>query len=256
LDVKDLNPLTLRCERLHKSFDGIQALIDVNIQFPASGIIAIIGPNGAGKTTLLNILTGFLRPDIGRCYLGHYEITRLPPYRFAQLGVARTFQDLRLIRHLSVLDNILLATQGQRGEHPLRALVRFGLAEAALQNTKNAIELLGLVELDKHSQELAANLSYGQQKLLALACCLATKARIVLLDEPVAGVDPELTPRILNHLNMMRRDGKLVVFIEHDLAAVRQVATAVIVMDDGAIIAEGEPEDVLGRPEVMEAYIA
>lgn len=255
LDVRNLVGGILRCERLNKSFGGVQALLNVSIQFPPSGIIAIIGPNGAGKTTLLNILTGFLRPDAGHCYLADYEITRFPPHRFTQLGIARTFQDLRLITYMSVLDNVLLASQRQRGEHPIWALLRFRVADEESRNIKYAQEILRLVGLHDRSLELAGDLSYGQQKLLTIACCLATKAKIALLDEPVAGVDPQTTSKILNHLMAMRRSGKLVVFIEHDLIAVRQVADTVIVMDEGTIIAQGEPEEVLARPEVMEAYI-
>jgi ABC-type branched-subunit amino acid transport system ATPase component len=157
---------------------------------------------------------------------------------------------------MSVLDNALLASQKQRGEYPIRALLRFGIDEEERQNIKYVQEILKLVGLHHKSQELAGNLSYGQQKLLTIACCLSTGAKIIFFDEPIAGVDPQTVPRILGHLNEMRSSGKLVVFIEHDLAAVRQVADTVIVMDEGAIIAQGEPEDVLARPEVMEAYIA
>ena len=245
---------TLRCDGLRKSFDGVCALADVRLQFRPSGITAIIGPNGAGKTTLINVLTGFLRPDEGRCFLGERETTRLAPHRISRLGVARTFQDLRLILQVSVLENALLARPNQRGEKLVRALLRLNVQTEETRNRGEVERLLGFVGLKDRASELAGELSYGQQKLLTLACCLATEARILLLDEPVAGVHPEMASRILDLLLQLRDQGKLVVFIEHDIAAVRQVADHIIVMDEGKIIAEGPPRDVLDRPEIMEVY--
>ena len=246
---------TLCCDRLCKVFDGIRALADVCLQFPSSGIVAIIGPNGAGKTTLLNVLTGFLRPEVGQCFLGRREITLLPPHRITRLGIARTFQDLRLILQVSVLENVLLARPRQRGERLLSALLRFGVAAEETRNREEAMRLLQFVGLEERAPDWASDLSYGQQKLLTLACCLATEARILLLDEPVAGVHPKMAAPILDLLQRLRDDGKLVVFIEHDIAAVRQVADLLIVMDGGKIIAQGPPHEVLERPEIMEAYL-
>lgn len=247
---------SLRCQELFKSFGGVRALADVDLEFPSSGIVAVIGPNGAGKTTLLNILTGFLRPDAGRCFLGEHETTHLAPHRIAQLSVARTFQDLRLISLVSTLENVLLARPRQRGERLLGALFRFGVAEEEARNSEEAMRLLRFVGLGEEALHLAGELSYGQQKLLTLACCLATEAKILFLDEPVAGVHPEMASHILGLLKQLRNDGKLVVFIEHDIAAVREVADLVIVMDEGKVIAQGPAHDVLERPEVMEAYLA
>ena len=246
--------MTFRCDGLCKSFDGIRALADVQLQFPDTGITAIIGPNGAGKTTLLNVLTGFLRADGGRCFLGDRDTTRLASHQIAQFGVARTFQDLRLILRVSVLDNALLARPTQTGESLVGALLRLGVAAEEARNGDVAMRLIKFVGLEDKAQELAGELSYGQQKLLTLACCLATEARILLLDEPVAGVHPEMVSRILDLLRQLCDQGKLVVFIEHDIAAVRQIADHVIVMDEGKIIAEGPPDEVLDRSEIMEAY--
>ena len=220
-----------------------------------AGIAAIIGPNGAGKTTLFNVLTGFLRPDAGRCYWGNRDITRVAPHKIARLGIARTFQDLRLIQQVSVLENVMLARPQQRGEKLLPALLRFGVAAEERWNRAEAMRLLESVGLATAASELAGELSYGQQKLLTIACCLATEARVLLLDEPVAGVHPEMAARILELLRRLRDDGKLIVFIEHDIAAVRQVADVVTVMDEGKIIAQGPPSEVLERPEIMEAYV-
>ena len=248
--------VSLRCERLFKSFDGTQALAGLNLEFPWSGIVAIIGPNGAGKTTLLNVLTGFIRPNSGQCWLGEQEITRMATHQIARSGLARTFQDLRLITLVSVLDNVMMAYPNQRGENVLWALLRIGVAAEEKRNRDEAMRLLRFVGLEEKAMEPASVLSYGQQKLLALACCLMTQARILLLDEPVAGVHPEMISHILSLLQQLRDEGKLVIFIEHDIATVRQIADLVIVMDEGKVIAQGPPAEILVRPEIMEAYLA
>ncbi len=247
--------MILRCEHLNKAFGGVHALAGVSVEFPPAGVIAIIGPNGAGKTTLINVLTGFLRADSGGFFLGEQELTGLAPHHIARFGVARTFQDLRLISQVSVLENVLLARPNQKGERLLPALLRFGVGHEETSNREAAIKLLNFVGLTGKADEPAGELSYGQQKLLALACCLATEAQILLLDEPVAGVHPELIQKILGLLSQLRDQGKLVIFIEHDIAAVRQIADQVIVMDEGKIIAKGKPAEVLERPEIIEAYV-
>lgn len=245
----------MRCEGLNKSFDGTVALRDVRLELPASGIVAIIGPNGAGKTTLLNVWTGFLRAEEGRLFFGERELTRTAPHKVARQGIARTFQDLRLIQQVTVLENVMLARPNQKGERLWHALFRFGVAAEEARNREEALRLLRFVGLEDKAREPAGELSYGQQKLLTLACCLATEARILLLDEPVAGVHPEMVAKILGLLRELKAMGKLVVFIEHDIAAVRQVADLVIVMDEGRIIAQGPPKEVLERPEIIEAYV-
>jgi ABC-type branched-subunit amino acid transport system ATPase component len=238
-----------------KSFGGVRALVDVHFLLPPSGIVAVIGPNGAGKTTLIHVLTGFVRPDSGHCCFRNRDITRLRPHSITQLGIARTFQDLRLIRQVSALENVLLARPRQRGEGLFSALFRFGVADEEARNRDEALRLLDFVGLTEQTSARAGELSYGQMKLLTLACCLATDAQVLLLDEPVAGVHPRLIPHILHLLRQLRADGKLIVFVEHDIGAVREVADSVVVMDQGRIIAHGSPADVLLRPEIMEAYV-
>jgi ABC-type branched-subunit amino acid transport system ATPase component len=244
-----------RCDKLFKSFDGVHAVDSITLEFPASGITAIIGPNGAGKTTLLNVLTGFLRPNAGQCFLGQRETTNLPPHRIARLGVARTFQDLRLINQVAAVENVMLARPNQRGERLVLALLRRGVAQEEAANREEAMRLLQFVGLETKANELAGELSYGQQKLLTLACCLAAEASVLLLDEPVAGVAPQMVTQVLGLLHQLREQGKLIVFIEHDMEAVRQVADLVIVMAHGKIIAQGPAHDVLDRAEIMEAYL-
>jgi ABC-type branched-subunit amino acid transport system ATPase component len=245
----------LRCERLGVAFGGVSALIDVDITLQPGRITAIIGPNGAGKTTLFNVLTGLLKPDSGRCYLGEREVTWLPPHRIARLGVARAFQELRLIQEMSVLDNVLLAAPPTRGETLYGALLGLGAAEE-MEHGAQAAQILRFVGLADQSSGAAGELSYGQQKLLSLACCVATGASILLLDEPIAGVHPKLAEEILTLLVELRGRGTTIVFVEHDLEAVRRFAEHIIVMDGGRTVAEGPPETVLNRPEVLGAYLA
>lgn len=246
---------SLRCESLSVSFDGVHALRQLSLVFPPSGVVAIIGPNGAGKTTLLNVITGFIRADAGYCLLGDRVISRLPAYRICQLGIARTFQDLRLISQVSVLENVMLARPRQRGEKLLQALLPLGSADEEKRNRDKVMSILEVVGLESAAPELAGELSWGQQKLVTLACCLATEARVLLLDEPVAGVHPQLAERILELLRQLRDAGKLVIFIEHDIASVRRAADRVIVLDEGKVIAQGAPSEVLERGEIMEAYV-
>jgi ABC-type branched-subunit amino acid transport system ATPase component len=245
----------LRCAGLCQSFGGVQALDGVDLELPAASIHAIIGPNGAGKTTLLNALSGFLAPDAGRVFLDGRDVTGLPPHRIAALGLVRTFQQLRVFRELPVLDNVLLARPRQRRERLLPALLGLRAAGDEAAHRRTARELLDFVGLGDKAGEPAGRLSYGQQKLLNLSCCLALEPRVLLLDEPVAGVHPEMIDRILGLLDRIREQGRLVVFVEHDMEAVRQGADRVVVLDQGRVILQGEPEAVLAESEILEAYL-
>ncbi len=247
--------MCLRAERISKAFGGVVALSDLSLRLSGSNVVAVVGPNGAGKTTLLHILTGYLRPDHGSCHVGELNITNRSPYRIARAGISRTFQDPRLVRDNTTLDNMLLAIPGQR-EGLLAALWRVGLAREHRANRRKALEILRFVGLEGQADQTAGDLSYGQQKLLTLGACLATDAQILLLDEPIAGVHPEIAQQILEIFRRLRNEGKLVVFIEHDLAAVREVADEVVVMDHGQVIARGRPPEVLDQPMILEAYIA
>ncbi len=246
---------SLRCESLTKSFGGIQALQDISIEFPSSGIVAIIGPNGAGKTTLINVLTGFLRPQAGRVLFDECLLSGLPAYKIARLGIGRTFQDLRLISQVSAVENVLLARPHQKGERLLPALFRGGVASEEACNRREAVRWLKFVGLEAQVKALPGELSYGQQKLLTLACCLATDGKILILDEPFAGVHPKMVESIITLLRQLRNLGKLVIFVEHDIASVRQVADLILVMDEGRIIAQGDPAEVLHRQEIIDAYV-
>jgi ABC-type branched-subunit amino acid transport system ATPase component len=244
----------LSCRNLWKSFGGVHALAGLSLEFPASGIVAIVGPNGAGKTTLFNVITGNWRADAGRCRLGSRDITNLAPHRIARLGIARTFQELRLIFALPAVANVLLAMENPRGESLLGGLWGAGRVREEA-NRGEATGLLRSVGLGAATSTPAGALSYGQQKLLSLACCLGQKGGILLLDEPMAGVHPQMIAQITEAIRAIGRSGRLVVFIEHNLGSVLDVADHVVVLDQGRMLAEGKPDVVLARPEILDAYV-
>lgn len=247
--------MTLECASVSVHFDGIAAVNQFSMRVEPRSITALIGPNGAGKTTLLNAITGLLRPRSGKVLLDGCDITGEAAYRVCRLGLARTFQDLRLARRLSLLENVLLACPNQPRESSLRALWT-SEGRRDRQRTDRALELLEAVELGNLASEPASALSYGQQKLLTIACCLATDAAVLMLDEPVAGVDPHIRKKLLGLLSKLPGHGRTVVFIEHDLDAVRELADSIVVMDEGRKIAEGAWAVITSDAAVKEAYLA
>ncbi|MBC6952115.1 ABC transporter ATP-binding protein [candidate division KSB1 bacterium] len=246
----------LTVSNLSKTFDGLKAVEDFSCTIAKSKIVGLIGPNGAGKTTVFNIITGFLAADAGEIHYAGKNITRLPPYRIAHNGIVRTFQDLRLIASLPVIENILLARQKQTGEN---WLATFALRKKVLkeehENRQIALDILNQVGLANKHEHLAGALSYGQQKLLTLACCLAAEADLLLLDERVSGVHPSMIEKMLALMAQLAASGKTILFIEHNLDVVMQVSDHVIVMDAGRKIMEGRPEAVKNDPEILEAYL-
>ncbi|KKO11222.1 hypothetical protein LCGC14_0016980 [marine sediment metagenome] len=246
----------LKVTGLSKSFDGVRALSDLSCDLCRGEILGLIGPNGAGKTTLFNVVTGFIAPEGGKVSLKSTDITGLAPHRLANRGIARTFQDLRLIRQLSALDNALLSFRDQPGERLGNVFFRARRGrEHERQNRQEAIRLLEDAGIAEKADDPAEDLSYGQQKLLSLVCCLAARAEVVLLDEPVAGIAPEMKEKILGMIRDLRDNGKSVVLIEHDLDAVMQTCDRVVFMDAGAKVSEGTPQEVRNDPKVIEAYI-
>ncbi|NUO80373.1 ATP-binding cassette domain-containing protein, partial [candidate division KSB1 bacterium] len=215
----------LTVSNLSKTFDGLKAVEDFSCMIAKGKIVGLIGPNGAGKTTVFNIITGFLAADAGEIHYAGKNITRLPPYRIAHNGIVRTFQDLRLIASLPVIENILLARQKQTGEN---WLATFALRKKVLkeehENRQIALDILNQVGLANKHEHLAGALSYGQQKLLTLACCLAAEADLLLLDEPVSGVHPSMIEKMLALMAQLAASGKTILFIEHNLDVVMQVS--------------------------------
>jgi branched-chain amino acid transport system ATP-binding protein len=242
----------LRCQSLRKAFGGVVALDNVSLDFGERGCVAVIGPNGSGKTTLLDTMTGFERPDRGRCFVAGLDTTALPAEAIARLGVRRTFQGLRLANAMSVMDHLLLAcdpyTQGL-----LPALFDLRAQEREERDRRTALRLLDELGIAGLADDAVGTLSYGQQKLVSIACSVIAEPSIVLLDEPVAGVHPQLVENIVQWIGRLR--DRLVIVVEHDMATVRRVADRVIVLDRGAVIADGPPKEVLARPEVLEAYV-
>jgi len=246
----------LEVERLEKRFDGVRALAGFSCTVREQEILGLIGPNGAGKTTFFNALTGFVRPDGGQAAFRGQALIGLTPYKAARIGVARTFQILRLIRRLSVLENVLLTFPNQAGERLRNVFFRpWTCRRQEAGSRKSAEGLLEEVGLAEKRDDLAEALSYGQQKLLSLVCCLATGAELLLLDEPVAGIAPEMIERILEAIRGLPRRGKSVVLIEHNIGAITQVCDRVVFMDAGAKVSEGTPEEVRNDPRVIEAYL-
>jgi len=246
----------LEVQQLEKSFDSIRALADFSCSLRQGEILGLVGPNGAGKTTLFNIISGFLAPDSGEAMFHGTNFIGLPPHRIAVAGIARTFQNLRLVRQLSVLDNVLLSFRNQPGERLGNVFFRWKTSkEQEAANRKEAISLLEEAGLAEKAHDPAEDLSYGQQKLLSLVYCLAAKGDLLLLDEPVAGIAPEMIEKILGIIRDLPNKGKSVILIEHNLDAVMQVCDRVIFMDAGAKVSEGTPEDVRNDPRVIEAYI-
>jgi ABC-type branched-subunit amino acid transport system ATPase component len=246
----------LNIKNINKHFDGTIALDDFSLTVPEKSIIGIIGPNGAGKTTLFSVITGFLPPDSGEVTFNGNNLLRQPTYRIMRLGVSRTFQHLRLITRMSVLDNILLAFQDQAGER-LRNIFLFPakIKDQERRNRDNAMEILNFMGIVDKAEDLVENLSYGQQKMVSLACCLASGAQVFLLDEPVAGINPETIQKILGVIRKLPEKGKTVLLIEHNVEAVMQICDLVIFMDEGKKIAEGDPESVRNNPDVIKAYL-
>jgi branched-chain amino acid transport system ATP-binding protein len=245
----------LKVESLSKRFDGVQAVRDASFNIQQGTVTSLIGPNGAGKTTLFNMICGYIKPDRGTVHFKGKDINGSPPYAIAAMGIGRTFQNLRVIKMLTVLDNILLSVPDHQMNGILGPIFKVLRKDSESGCREKALELLDFVGLREKANDLAGSLSYGQQKLLSLACCLALEPSVLLLDEPVAGVNQEMIINILALIRRLKEIGIAVFFIEHNLGAVMEVSDRLIVMDEGSIIADGIPSVVREDPAVVEAYI-
>jgi branched-chain amino acid transport system ATP-binding protein len=237
-----------------RSFGGLRAVDVDHLEIQRGWITGLIGPNGAGKTTLFNLITGFDRPNTGRWTFNGTPLSRLAPHEVARRGVVRTFQLTKALAKLTVLDNMRLGAPHQTGERFFGALLRsWRRQERAI--TDKAMELLARFRLDAKADELAGSLSGGQRKLLEMARALMMNPTVVMLDEPMAGVNPALTESLLQHVKSLRNDGMTVVFVEHDMDVIRDISDWVVVMAQGRVIAEGRPDALSSNRAVVDAYL-
>ncbi|MFN8151789.1 MAG: ABC transporter ATP-binding protein [Solirubrobacterales bacterium] len=246
----------LEVEGVRKTFGGIQAVRDASFSVKRGSITSLIGPNGAGKTTLFNIVTGFYKPDAGQITLDGESIYGKAPYAIARLGMVRTFQITKALAAMPVIDNMMLAGADQPGEHLLTLLTRpVASRRREGEVREQAMELLATFNLDKKADDYAGTLSGGQRKLLELARALMPKPRMVLLDEPMAGINPTLGRRLLAHMEELRGDGVTFLFVEHDMDVVMNHSDEVVVMGQGETILVGTPDEVRSDQRVIDAYL-
>ena len=249
--------MLLNIENLGRRFGGLLALEDFCLEIPDGALYGLIGPNGAGKTTVFNLISGFLQPSEGSIFFNGREVSGEPPHRITALGVARTFQNIRLFQELSVLDNVLVGChcrgQATWGEAVLR-LPRYCREEK--QRLTQALELLREVGLEDAAAQPAGKLPYGRQRHLEIARALATGPRLLLLDEPAAGLNPQETMDLMEFLQKIKeRYGLTMLVIEHNLRLVMGICQHLTVLDHGLTIAAGPPAEVRRHPEVIRAYL-
>jgi neutral amino acid transport system ATP-binding protein len=240
---------------VRRSFGGLVAVDVDHLEVQRGVITALIGPNGAGKTTLFNLLTGFDRPDAGTWSFDGQVVSRLPPHRVARAGMVRTFQLTKALSRLTVIENMKLGGKGQSGERFFGALLRPRWRDEEQAIEQRADELLRRFKLDHMRDELAGTLSGGQRKLLEMARALMVEPSLVMLDEPMAGVNPALTQSLLEHVTGLREQGMSVVYVEHDMDVVMGISDWIVCLAAGRVIAEGPPEAVAADPAVIDAYL-
>jgi branched-chain amino acid transport system ATP-binding protein len=248
----------LEAAEITKSFGGLVAVDDVSFSIPRRSIVSIIGPNGAGKTTFFNMLTGLYRPSEGAIYFEGKDITRRRPDRILSMGVARTFQNIRLFSTMSALENVLVGQHARLKAGLFRSILRTpGVRREEREANERGRELLDYVGLDSSSfEQIAINLSYGDQRRVEIARALASDPTLLLLDEPTAGMNPQESQRLTEFMQRLRDErGLTILLIEHDMKVVMGVSERITVLDHGEKIAEGSPEEVRTDKRVIEAYL-
>ncbi len=252
--VSKVDPI-VTIDGVSRHFGGLTAVDVEHLEIPRGAITALIGPNGAGKTTLFNLLTGFDKPDTGTWSFEGKSLAGIPAFKVAQMGQVRTFQLTKALSLLTVLENMKLGAKDQRGERLLFSIFPFLWKAKEVEIEAKAMELLKRFKLDTKKDDFAASLSGGQRKLLEMARALMTDPVLVMLDEPMAGVNPALTQSLLEHVLALKTEGMTVLFVEHDMHMVRHIADWVVVMAEGKVVAEGPPDQVMKNPAVIDAYL-
>lgn len=246
----------LQIQELDKSFGGVQVNKKVTFDVEEGRITSVIGPNGAGKTTLFNLVTGFLKPDGGKVCLDGKDITGLPPYKIVHSGISRTFQLVRVFPRLSVLDNIVRGHQNLAGDTLVSAIFQTPSTRRRYREKKEeAREMLEYVGLSQYEQSMASDLSYGQQKLVEIARALISKPKVLLLDEPLSGLNTVMIDKMLRLIDNIKADHKTVVIIEHNTEVVKNISDQITVLNFGEVISSGDPETVMNDPEVISSYL-
>ena len=252
--VKKPDPI-LTVDGVRRHFGGIVAVDVKHLEVQRGSITALIGPNGAGKTTLFNLLSGFDTPDVGEWRFDGHNMGRVVAHKTASMGMVRTFQLTKSLTKMSVIENMKLGAMHQSGEKWWNGLLPFTWRAQEQKIEERADALLTRFKMDHMRNEYAGTLSGGQRKLLEMARALMTQPRLVMLDEPMAGVNPALKQSLNEHIRGLRDDGMTVLFVEHDMDMVNDVADWVVVMAEGMLIAEGTPEQIGSNPQVIEAYL-
>ncbi len=251
---KKVDPI-LVADNVRRQFGGLTAVDVAHVEIPRGLITALIGPNGAGKTTFFNLLTGFDKPNEGSWSFEGKNLAGVSPYKVARLGMIRTFQLTKALSLLTVIENMRLGAQKQPGENFFAALIRPLWVKREREITETADALLKRFKLDAKREDYAASLSGGQRKLLEMARALMSSPKLVMLDEPMAGVNPALTQSLLDHIKDLKSNGTTVLFVEHDMHMVRHISDWVIVMAEGKVVAEGPPSTVMKDQAVIDAYL-
>ena len=247
LDVKNLT----------KHFGGLTAVGDVTLELNEGELVGLIGPNGAGKTTLFNLLTGVYEPSEGTVTLDGHLLNGKAPYKIASLGLGRTFQNIRLFKDLTVLDNVLIAFGNHHKPHTFASFFRLPAFYKNEEDLKNkALDLLKIFDLDKEAETLAKNLAYGQQRRLEIVRALATEPKILFLDEAAAGMNPQETAELTELIRRIKNEFNItIMLIEHDMSLVMEVTERIYVLEYGRLIAHGTPDEIKSNERVIEAYL-